>query len=179
MSTLTERLTFANVMSIVAVFIALGGGAYALTTQDKKQVKKIAKKQAAKLDKKIELKPGPQGEQGPIGTPGEPGADGTAKGFGHWFGGTAVQDTANSENVEIAAAGPNGEYCINAVGFTPKNIQVTIDQAGQTLRTDRTIEAGLGGYGGCSSILPGTDAFVRTHFEDDDFQNAGFFILLN
>ena len=31
MSKLRERLTYANVMATIAVFIALGGGAYAIT----------------------------------------------------------------------------------------------------------------------------------------------------
>lgn len=48
MGRVTDRLTFANVISLLAMFIALGGGAYALTSQDKKQVKKIAKKQIKK-----------------------------------------------------------------------------------------------------------------------------------
>lgn len=126
--------------------------------------------------KKKKAKRGPAGPQGPQGPAGPAG---TAKGFGHWFGGTQVQDTANSENVQIAAAGPSGEYCINAVGFTPKSISVTIDQTGQSLVTDRTADAGLGGYGGCAGILPGTDAFVRTHRVGDDFVSAGFFVVLN
>jgi hypothetical protein len=71
-----DRLTFANAVSAVAVFIALGGGAYALTSQDKQQVKKIAKKQAAKLDKRIELTPGPAGDTGPRGQQGPQGPRG-------------------------------------------------------------------------------------------------------
>ena len=43
MSKLTERLTFANVMSVVAVFIAIGGGAYAAgLARDSVKSKQIA-----------------------------------------------------------------------------------------------------------------------------------------
>ncbi len=43
MSKVTERLTFANVMSVVAVFIALGGGAYAAKlAKDSVKSKQIA-----------------------------------------------------------------------------------------------------------------------------------------
>ena len=59
----------ALLVAVVALVAALGGGAVAgvavtsLNKEDKKQVKKIAKK----LDKKIELTPGPKGDQGPPG----------------------------------------------------------------------------------------------------------------
>ncbi len=76
---ISGHLTYANVMSTAAVFIVLGGGAYALTSRDKQQIKVIAKKQASKLDKQIELLPGPKGDQGiqgPKGDKGDSGANG-------------------------------------------------------------------------------------------------------
>lgn len=71
---LFDRLTYANVMATVAMFIALSGGAYALTNQDQKQVKKIAKK----LDKKAinSIPAGPPGQQGVKGDPGQQGPPG-------------------------------------------------------------------------------------------------------
>jgi hypothetical protein len=53
---------------------ALGGGAVAgvavtaLNKKEKKQVTKISKKQAKKLDRKIELTPGPKGDPGASGS---------------------------------------------------------------------------------------------------------------
>jgi hypothetical protein len=63
----------ALIVAVVALVAALGGGAVAgvtiskLKPKEKSQVKRISKKQAKKLDKKIELLPGPKGDQGPPG----------------------------------------------------------------------------------------------------------------
>jgi hypothetical protein len=163
-----------NILGFVAIFIALSGSAIAANVASQHPGAHAAKKKVKRGP------PGPQGPQGATGAPGAPGAPGTARGYGHWFGGTNVQDTANSLNVNIADASlTQGEYCIDAVGFTPKSIQVTIDQTGQTVLPNRVADAGLGGYGNCASILPGTDAFVRTHLTNDDFVDAGFFVVLN
>ena len=61
----------AVVVAVVALVAALGGtaiGGVAFTGQEKKQIKKIAKK----LDKKIALTEGPEGPQGPAGSPDTP-----------------------------------------------------------------------------------------------------------
>ena len=161
-----------NILGFVAIFIALSGTAVAANV--------ASQHPGAHAAKKKKVKRGPAGPQGPQGLQGAQGPAGTAKGYGHWFGGTNTQDAANSQNVNIADASlSEGEYCIDAVGFTPKSIQVTIDQTGQTVLPNRVADAGLGGYGNCASILPGTDAFVRTHLTNDDFINAGFFVVLN
>ena len=75
----------ALVVAVVALVAALGGGAVAgvavtsLSKKDKNQVRKISKKQAKKLDQKIELLPGPKGEPGPKGDVGPVGpTEGTA-----------------------------------------------------------------------------------------------------
>ena len=60
----------ALMVAVVALVSALGGGAVAgvtiskLNKKETKQVKRISKKQARKLDKRIELLPGPKGETG-------------------------------------------------------------------------------------------------------------------
>lgn len=64
------RSSAALVVAVVALVSALGGGAVAgvtiskLNKKETKQVKRISKKQARKLDKRIELLPGPKGETG-------------------------------------------------------------------------------------------------------------------
>jgi hypothetical protein len=65
----------ALIVAVVALVAALCGGAVAgvtiskLKPNERNQVKRISKRQAKKLDKKIELLPGPQGEQGDRGEP--------------------------------------------------------------------------------------------------------------
>jgi hypothetical protein len=74
MSSIKGRRPSASIIvAVVALVAALGSSAVAgvtiskLSNKEKKQVKRLSKKQARKLDKRIELLPGPQGEQGLTG----------------------------------------------------------------------------------------------------------------
>jgi hypothetical protein len=66
----------ALLVAVIALVAALGGGAVAgvtiskLNNKEKKQVKRLSKKQAKKLDRRIELLPGPKGKPGQQGDPG-------------------------------------------------------------------------------------------------------------
>jgi hypothetical protein len=84
-----QRLTFANVVACIALFVALGSGAYAATQLPKnsvgsKQIKKNAVNSAKVKDGSLQssdfkagqLPAGPQGPQGPKGDTGAPGAPG-------------------------------------------------------------------------------------------------------
>jgi hypothetical protein len=81
-----QRLTFANVVACIALFVALGSGAYAATQLPKnsvgsKQIKKNAVNSAKVKDRSlqaIDFKEGqlPAGPQGPKGDTGAPGAAG-------------------------------------------------------------------------------------------------------
>jgi hypothetical protein len=94
MTKLSPRLSFANVMSLVAVFIALGGTAYAALKLPKnsvgaKQIKSGAVRSAEVKDFSLQAKDlakglpaGEKGERGPEGpgppgSPGQPGAPAT------------------------------------------------------------------------------------------------------
>jgi hypothetical protein len=90
---LAKKLTFANVMSVSAVFIALGGSAVAITQLPKdsvgaRQIKEGAVRSAEVKDFSLQADDfvkgtllkgdkGDKGEQGPAGQPGTPGALGT------------------------------------------------------------------------------------------------------
>jgi hypothetical protein len=89
MKRLTKKLTFANVMSVTAVFIALGGSAIAVTQLPKdsvgaRQIKDGAVRSAEVKDFSLQandfakdtLLKGDKGEQGPAGQPGTPGTPG-------------------------------------------------------------------------------------------------------
>jgi hypothetical protein len=70
-SILRNRFGIPGALAVVALVLAMVGGAYAaakLTTKQKKEVEKIAKKFAGKQ--------GPQGPAGPAGAAGAPGKDG-------------------------------------------------------------------------------------------------------
>lgn len=99
----------AFVVAVVALVAAVCGGAVAgvavrkLDQNEKKQVRKISKNQASKLDKKIELMPGPKGEQG------DPGATNVTLRFGPGSAmvgaGHFTSDTASCEAGEVAIGG--------------------------------------------------------------------------
>lgn len=89
MRSLAKKLTFANVMSATAVFIALGGSAIAVTQLPEnsvgaKQIKAGAVRSAEVKDFSLRandfakgtLLKGDKGEQGPAGQPGSPGTPG-------------------------------------------------------------------------------------------------------
>jgi hypothetical protein len=84
MKTLARRLTYANVVATLALFVALGGGAYAATQLKKnsvgtKQLKNgavTAAKLAAAAQAALQGAPGARGEAGPKGEPGAKGETG-------------------------------------------------------------------------------------------------------
>jgi hypothetical protein len=77
-------MSYANVMATVAVFIALGTGAYAASKIDSKDIsrnavlsKHIKNGNVKAKDLADDLPAGPRGPQGPQGVPGSDGADAT------------------------------------------------------------------------------------------------------
>lgn len=84
MKRLKSRLTYANVISTLCLFLVLGGGAYAATQLPKNSVgTKQLKNGSITLSKlsaaaRAALK-GAVGPQGPAGAPGAPGAPGATK----------------------------------------------------------------------------------------------------
>jgi hypothetical protein len=95
------------VISILALVIALGGGAYAakggLTGKQKTEVQKIAKTEAQKVAKSSPGKPGATGPQGPAGAAGAKGDTG-AKGDA---GAAGTNGAAGAQGLE-GPEGPEG-----------------------------------------------------------------------
>jgi collagen triple helix repeat protein len=136
---LRERIGTAGlIVSILALIVALGGGAFAaaggLTGKQKKEVKTIAKQFAGKPgvqgSQGLQGPAGPQGPQGPPGAKGEDGTDGangksvlvTPVDPGDFecdeLGGTLVEEEDGSQQVEVCNGkeGPPGED--GETGFT-------------------------------------------------------------
>jgi hypothetical protein len=110
--------TASFIISIVALVVALGGGAYAasggLSGKQKKEVEKIAKKYAGK--------PGAAGVPGTKGDAGTPGGNGTNGSPG--VAGTSVTTAAAtvaecpSGGVKVMSASPATKVCNGTTGFT-------------------------------------------------------------
>ena len=116
----TRRLTYANVMSTIAVFVALGGASYAIVSIPKNSIgAKQVKNHSLGLS---ELTPaairslrgtaGPRGATGPVGPPGTNGTNGTngTKGDTGPAGPNWVTSVvAQQENITTGAALPLGD----------------------------------------------------------------------
>jgi hypothetical protein len=135
-----SRLNYANVMSTIAVFAALGGGAYAAVKLPKNsvgsaQIKSNAVTTAKVKDGSLTVKDfasgqlpagsaglkgdaGPQGpagaagKDGAAGTNGTDGAPGTARAYGLVSSNGVLSRSKNVVAVTKPAAAPAGTYCI-------------------------------------------------------------------
>ena len=116
----------ALIVAVVALVAALGGGAVAgvaVTSLNKKETKKvrmIAKKQAKKLDKKIELTPGPKGDKGDPGATTAESALPFAYARVQGSDGTVSTDRPSKNITSANISHPaDGVYCFD-LPFTPE-----------------------------------------------------------
>lgn len=142
-----ERLTYANVVATLALFVALGGGAYAAIKLPANSVgtKQLRSRAVtpAKLSRKTKalLKRGPRGATGTPGTPGASGATGAAGPSDVYAAGTAfVSPLPASETTLGTMTVPAGSYLLQA--------KVTMEVAAGA----STSECTLGGPFGSSVI---------------------------
>jgi hypothetical protein len=146
-SMLLKRLSYANVVASLALFIALGGVGYAATELPAKSVGtpqlkadavtsgKVKNHTLLKADFKIGQIPagargangpaGPAGAAGPIGPKGDAGAAGSAIAYGHISLAGLVE--ADSKGVTSANfSHPSvGVYCFFGLATQPKNVMTT------------------------------------------------------
>jgi hypothetical protein len=204
MRRLRSKLTYANVMATIAVFIALGGASYAAIEIPKnsvgtKELKDGAVSQAklAKKVKKALAQAGTPGPAGPAGAPGVAGAPGSARGY-VYINTTGTFDPAKSKGVidvrPTCASGPtectappapekSGDYCFK-LDFVPSVIVAT-PEYGRSYSDDAAdrVEGKIPGRGwselrgGCA---PGyRDAEVRLYKANGNEVYGGLFVMFN
>jgi hypothetical protein len=187
-------LTFANVVSLIALFVALGGSSYAaltvtgrnvknssltgrdvknnsLTGSDVKNLRSVDIKDASLQAKDFargQLPAGPQGIQGIQGIQGPPG---TALAYAR-VDSTGNVDEARAKNITDAnvSSPMPGLYCFDGLPFTAKNVVATPDAA---LRV--WISATLGGGFNCEAD---DDAVIDTGDPGSVFPAAHHFSVL-
>src|SRR5215212_5248730 len=139
LSSFRSRLTYANVMATIAVFVALGGSSYAALTVTGKNVRnrsltaKDIKKNSltsaevrdrallAKDFKTGQLPAGPQGAKGDKGNAGQAGAPGTARAYA--IGGSncgspgAFCTVLRGKGVAYIVYVATGTYCVGVSGI--------------------------------------------------------------
>ena len=186
-----RHVNYGNVVATLALFLALGGGAYAAIKLPKNSVTSVQVKNGsltAKDFKKGQLKgktgpagaagaTGPQGERGPAGPQGPPGltgekgdkgtpgADGSAKAYAYVS--SLGQVAPGSKGITSAniTAKVFGEYCITGLDFTPRVAIAQPDILSNNGNANMVAEVQTpnDGTGNC----PGSDqVYVRIAHED-------------
>jgi hypothetical protein len=182
-----RRLTYANVVASLALFIALGGGAYAVTTLPRNSVTGTQVKDRSLLAKdfrKGQLKRGKTGaagqqglqglrglggpagpagltgETGPQGPKGETGPAGSAKAYAYVTSQGSVAPNSKGIATANVTAKPFGEYCITGLAFTPRVAIVQPDILSNNGNDDVVAEVQTpnDGTGGCP---PSDQVYVR------------------
>lgn len=163
MHRIRARLSFANVVSLIALFVALGGSSYAAVTLVRnsvgaKQIKAGAVRSSEvkngsllRKDFKAGQLPagdkGDTGAQGPQGPAGATGAPGTARAFarvqvdgtletGFVPGTLTVPQVKGVDQTDVQHAAP-GTYCFGGLGFEIASAMVSADSAGAATTTDQ------------------------------------------
>jgi hypothetical protein len=135
MSGIRRRLTYANVISTLALLLVVGGGsAYATSQFGKETIGTRALKKEAVTPSKLSQKSkaaltgpvgpkgaqGAQGPAGPAGAAGAPGAPGSARAYGETADNAGGLIAARSKNATVRHPG-TGIYCITPGGGIDPN----------------------------------------------------------
>ena len=149
-----RRPSASLVISVVALFVALGGTSYAALTITGKNVKNSSLTTKDIKDNSLtsadvrdrslrlrdfrsgELPKAQRGPAGPAGPAGAAGAAGSAIASAR-VGASGDVDASVSKNIAFVASPSDGLYCLNDTAGTPKSIALTIDISGADSRKDR------------------------------------------
>ena len=178
----------ALIISIVALFVALGGTGYAITVTGKnvrnnsltgRDVKNNSLTTKDIRDRSLRARDFRGGELpiggGGGGAPGRPGAAGSALAFARVNGNGAV-DAGASKNIALVKKTAPGAYCLNYTAGTATNIVLTIDNSGADPSTSH-----IGGTAVAAAVGPncpaGSDIAVGTARDTDGlFVDLPFYI---
>lgn len=148
MSGLRKRLSYANVISTLALLLVIGGGsAYAATQFEKESIGTRALKKEAVTPAKLSQKAkaaltGPKGATGATGATGPAGpagAPGTARAYGETSdnNGTLIPERSKNATVRHAAT---GTYCITpGAGIDPNSAALLVSADFANSGTAKTI----------------------------------------
>jgi hypothetical protein len=194
------RLSYANVMATIAVFIALGGASYAALKLPKNSVGTKQLKREAVTSAKISK--GAKRALAGAGPIGPPGADGSALAYAR-VSGSGSLDSAHSKGIVAVVPAcepgdptecahppdpeslvyPPSEYCFK-LGFAPDVVLATPVTGTIYNHSTPLVDADIPGRaysylrGGCAEGY--RDAAVRLTFEAPEVEpNYGFFALFN
>lgn len=167
MRALRRRLSFSNVIAMIALFAVIGGGAYAAGKISGKKIKK----DSIPINRiKGDLPPGPQGEPG---EPGQDGADGTALAYAK-VSSSGTLDVSASKGIASAERIVAGYYCVYPAVDGVENMVAGPDiSGGGAVRT-----AAASFEDNFTSCDPG-GVNVTTWSENGTLTDTGFFLLLN
>jgi hypothetical protein len=171
---LRSRLTYANVMATIAVFVALGGSSYAAITLTRGSVKgkhiaknavtspKVKNGSLRKKDFRAgALAPGPrgpQGERGEQGLKGDQGAPGSAVAYGY-VRADGTFDAARSKNLLASALTSGNIYCLR-FATAPTNLVASVDATAGGFATVSGNAASLATN--CGVVLPTANVLAVT-----------------
>jgi hypothetical protein len=164
MDRIRAHLTYSNVMATLAVFLVLGGGAYAAFHLPKNSVRSfnIVNGQV----KGVDVKESSLGRV-PSAISANPIAFARVSKAGDVI--EAQSNRVGDGNVAFHGNAGDGTYCFSGLGFTPKGGQVTVDFRDSAFEQP---QLGVGTAGGCP---PGSQAVVVT-YNGNLTSDAGFFI---
>lgn len=169
----------ATLIAALALFVALGGGAWASVLMSGSQIRNhsIAEKKLTRhAINALRGRRGTRGPAGPQGATGPRGQAGTALAYAH-ITSTGTLDAARSSGVTVANFKHNGagKYCFHGLSFTPHNVVATIDASGGATVMGSVAHVALGTSTACPS---GTQVAVTTA-NNNALGNDGVYILFN
>jgi len=169
----------ATVIAALALFVALGGGAWASGLISGANIRNhsiAATKLTRHAVKALHGRRGARGPAGPQGAAGAQGPAGSALAFVH-INPDGTLDAAHSSGVAAANFKHNGagEYCFSGLSFTPKNVVATIDAASGATSTGAVAHVALGTASTCPSGSQVAVTTTNNNVAGDD----GTYILFN